>query len=125
MIFKGKTRSRASCYISYYFSEVMLCCTFILVVRVMISYLVGEHGRQHGVVGRRNDEVVVEVVVTVRLDHLTQVRLDLEVTPKAFFVFRNAVALWSYTIWCSSLEYLFKAHQIMNFFQLNKYVTCI
>ena len=70
----------------------------------MISYLVREHGGQHGVVGRRNDEVVVEVVVTVRLDHLTQVRLDLKVTPKAFFVFRNAVALRSYAIWCSSLE---------------------
>ena len=70
----------------------------------MIPYLVREDGGQHGVVGRRNDEVVVEVVVTVRLDHLTRVRVDLEVTPKAFFVFRNAVALRSYAIWCSSLE---------------------
>ena len=70
----------------------------------MIAYLVCEDGGQHGVVGRRNDEVVVEVVVTVRLVHLTQVRLDLEVTPKAFLVFRNAVALRSYAIWCRSLE---------------------
>ena len=80
----------------------------------MIPYLVREHCGQHGVVGRRNDEVVVEVVVTMRLVHLTHVRLDLEVAPKAFFVFRNAGALRSYAVWCSSLKSLFNAHQIMS-----------
>ena len=53
----------------------MLCWTFILVVCAIIPYLVREYGGQHCVVGRRNDEVVVEVVVIVRLDHLTRARL--------------------------------------------------
>ena len=82
----------------------MIYRPFVLVVRAKIQYRVREDGGQHGVVGRRNDEVVIEVVVTERIVHLTHVRLDLEVTPKAFFVFRNAVALRSYAFLCRSLE---------------------
>ena len=67
-------------------------------------YLVRENGGENGIVGGSNDEVVVEVVIAVRSDRITQVWLYLEVAPKAFVVFRNTVAQRGYAVFCRTLK---------------------